>query len=43
LVVVPAGLTEETIAKCEARIQKEKRTMESLREGKTTLEIYGWE
>ena len=43
LVVVPAGRVEDTIAKCEARIQKEQRTMEALREGVTTLEIYGWE
>jgi 4-hydroxy-4-methyl-2-oxoglutarate aldolase len=43
LVVVPAASIEETIAKCEVRVQKEKRTMQAIRDGKTTLEIYGWE
>jgi 4-hydroxy-4-methyl-2-oxoglutarate aldolase len=43
VVAVPAGRVEETIARCEARVEKEQRTMQSLREGKTTLEIYGWE
>jgi 4-hydroxy-4-methyl-2-oxoglutarate aldolase len=43
LVAVPAGRLEETIARCEARVRKEQSTMQSLREGKTTLEIYGWE
>lgn len=43
VVVVPSGLVEETIAKCEARVEKEQRTMQALRAGKTTLELYGWE
>lgn len=43
LVVVPKDRIEETIANCEARIEKEKRTMKALREGETTLEIYGWD
>lgn len=43
VVVVPAANVEETIAKCEARIEKEQRTMQALRDGKTTLEIYGWQ
>jgi len=42
LVVVPAARIKETIAKCEVRVEKEQRTMQALREGKTTLEIYGW-
>ncbi len=43
LVVVAADQVEETIAKCEARIEKEQSTMQALRAGKTTLEIYKWE
>ena len=42
VVVVPATRVEETVAKCAARVEKEQRTMQALREGKTTLEIYGW-
>lgn len=42
LVVVPAARVEQTIARCEARVEKEQRTMQALRDGKTTLEIYGW-
>jgi 4-hydroxy-4-methyl-2-oxoglutarate aldolase len=43
VVVVPASHVEETIAQCEARMEQEQRTMQALREGKTTLEIYNWE
>ena len=43
LVIIPASRVEETIEKSEARIQKEQRTMQALRDGKTTLEIYSWE
>lgn len=43
VVAVPDGRVDDTIARCEARVEKEKRTMQALREGKTTLEIYGWE
>jgi 4-hydroxy-4-methyl-2-oxoglutarate aldolase len=42
LAVVPAARAEETIARCEARVEKEQQTMQALRDGKTTLEIYGW-
>jgi len=43
VVIVPATRIEETINNCEVRIAKEQRTMQALREGKITLEIYGWE
>lgn len=43
VVVVPAARVEETIDRCKARVAKEQRTMQALREGVTTLEIYGWE
>ena len=43
VVTVPAASVEEAVVKCKARVEKEKRTMQALRDGKTTLEIYGWE
>lgn len=42
VVVVPQGSVEKAIAAATERIEKEARTMEQLRAGRTTLEIYGW-
>jgi regulator of RNase E activity RraA len=42
VVIVPKGKTAEAIEKARAREQKEARVMERLRNGETTLEIYGW-
>lgn len=43
VVVVPADRAEEAIEKSTAREKKEANTLEQLRSGKTSLEIYGWE
>jgi 4-hydroxy-4-methyl-2-oxoglutarate aldolase len=42
VVVVPAARIEEVIEKATAREAKEENTRRQLREGKTSLEIYGW-
>jgi 4-hydroxy-4-methyl-2-oxoglutarate aldolase len=42
VVIVPKGKTAEAIEKARAREEKEARVMERLRNGETTLEIYGW-
>ena len=43
VVVVPRDRLDETISAALTREAKEANTMTKLREGKTTLEIYGWE
>jgi 4-hydroxy-4-methyl-2-oxoglutarate aldolase len=43
VVVIPASDGRAAIEKSIAREEKEARTLEQLRSGKTTLEIYGWE
>jgi 4-hydroxy-4-methyl-2-oxoglutarate aldolase len=43
VVVVPADRVSEAVEKSAAREAKEANTLEQLRAGKTTLEIYGWE
>ena len=43
VVVIPAERASEAIEKSAAREAKEAATLEQLRAGKTTLEIYGWE
>jgi 4-hydroxy-4-methyl-2-oxoglutarate aldolase len=43
VVVIPANRAAEAVEKSKAREAKEARTLEQLRSGKTTLEIYGWE
>lgn len=42
VVIVPNGRVAEAIEKARAREEKEARVMERLRNGETTLEIYGW-
>ncbi len=43
VVVVPATKIEEVIEKATAREAKEENTRRQLREGKTSIEIYGWD
>jgi len=43
VVIVPADRATEAIEKSIAREEKEAITMEQLRSGKTTLDIYGWD
>lgn len=43
VVVIPATRAEEALEKGIAREEKEARTLEQLRAGKTSLEIYGWD
>jgi 4-hydroxy-4-methyl-2-oxoglutarate aldolase len=43
VVVVPIDRLETTVEAAKKREQKEAATMTELRNGKTTLEIYGWE
>ncbi len=43
VVVIPANRAQEAIDKSIAREEKEAKTLEQLRSGKTSLEIYGWE
>lgn len=43
VVVVPADRLADTLAKAQAREAKEAQVMERLRNGETTLEIYGWQ
>ena len=42
VVVIPSERAGEAVEKSLARDEKEARTLEQLRAGKTTLEIYGW-
>ena len=43
VVVVPQNRIEEAIEKSKARELKEENVRQQLREGKTSLEIYGWD
>jgi 4-hydroxy-4-methyl-2-oxoglutarate aldolase len=43
VVVIPANRALEAVEKSKMREEKEAKTLEQLRSGKTTLEIYGWE
>lgn len=43
VVVVPSGNLQSTIEAAKKREQKETATMAELRNGRTTLEIYGWD
>lgn len=43
VVVVPSGHLQTTIEVAKKREQKEAATMAELRNGRTTLEIYGWD
>jgi 4-hydroxy-4-methyl-2-oxoglutarate aldolase len=43
VVVVPGHRVQQVIEASRDREAKETATMSSLRQGKTTLEIYGWE
>ena len=43
VVVIAANRAEEALEKAIAREEKEVRTLEQLRAGKTSLEIYGWD
>jgi 4-hydroxy-4-methyl-2-oxoglutarate aldolase len=43
VVVVPADRLAEAISKAQAREDKEAQVMSRLRDGETTLEIYGWQ
>jgi 4-hydroxy-4-methyl-2-oxoglutarate aldolase len=43
VVAVPQHRVTETIEKSIARIEKEVQVREQLREGKTSIEIYGWD
>ena len=43
VVVIPVNRAAEAIEKSKAREAREAHTLEQLRSGKTTLEIYGWE
>ncbi len=43
VVVIPQNRIEEAIEKATARELKEENTRRQLREGKTSLQIYGWE
>ena len=43
VVVVPKELLAETIEKAKAREIREESIREQLRQGKTSIEIYGWE
>ena len=43
VVVVPQNRIEEAIEKSKAREAKEENVRQQLREGKTSLEIYGWD
>jgi 4-hydroxy-4-methyl-2-oxoglutarate aldolase len=43
VVVVPQNRIEEAIEKSKAREEKEEKVREQLREGKTSLQIYGWD
>ncbi len=43
VVVVPKELLAETVEKAKAREVREKSIREQLRQGKTSIQIYGWE
>ena len=43
VVIIPQEKIEETIEKAIAREAKEERVREQLRQGKTSLQIYGWD
>ena len=43
VVVVPQGRLTETIEKATAREAREENIRKQLRQGKTSLQIYGWE
>ena len=43
VVVVPKELLAETIEKAKAREIREESIREQLRQGKTSIQIYGWE
>ena len=43
VVVVPKNLAEETIKKAKAREEREESIRDQLRQGKTSMQIYGWE
>lgn len=43
VVVVPQGRVEEAIEKARAREEKEENVRRLLREGKTSIQIYGWD
>jgi 4-hydroxy-4-methyl-2-oxoglutarate aldolase len=43
VVVVPKNLAEETVKKAKAREEREESIREQLRQGKTSMQIYGWE
>jgi 4-hydroxy-4-methyl-2-oxoglutarate aldolase len=43
VVIVPAARIDETISNAHAREAKEDQVMARLRNGETTLEIYGWQ
>jgi 4-hydroxy-4-methyl-2-oxoglutarate aldolase len=43
VVVIPAGRVEEAIEKAMARETKEENVRKQLREGKTSIQIYGWD
>jgi 4-hydroxy-4-methyl-2-oxoglutarate aldolase len=43
VVVVPKDSIEEAIEKSKAREEKEEKVRKQLREGKTSIEIYGWD
>jgi 4-hydroxy-4-methyl-2-oxoglutarate aldolase len=43
VVVVPKDRIEEAIEKSKAREEKEENVRKQLREGKTSIEIYGWD
>lgn len=42
VVVIPSDRVEEVLAKARERLDKEAAVMERLRQGETTLDIYGW-
>lgn len=43
VVIIPQEKIEETIEKAIAREVKEEKVREQLRQGKTSLQIYGWD
>ena len=43
VVVVPQEVEDEVFAKAEAKFKKEEKIVEALKQGKTTLEIYGFD
>jgi 4-hydroxy-4-methyl-2-oxoglutarate aldolase len=43
VVVVPQSRIAEAIEKSKAREEKEEKVRKQLREGKTSIEIYGWD